>query len=55
MPYLIHKRGKSPRDQVLCARDKESDARRLINSFESIDLEADLYEPETYYIEEAIE
>ena len=52
MPYLIHKRGKSPRDQVLCARDKESDARRLINSFESIDLEADLYEPETYYIEE---
>ena len=52
MAYLIHKRGASPRDQVLCSRNTEKEAIRLISKFESIDLEADLYEPETYYIEE---
>lgn len=52
MAYLIHKRGASPRDQVLCERKTEREARELINRFESIDVREDIFEPDTYYIEE---
>ena len=55
MKYLIHKRGGSLRDQVLCSRPTEREARELVNRFESIDVEEEVFEPETYYIEEVRE
>ena len=49
MRYFIRKR---PSGQVLCERATEKEAIRLISEFESIDIEQDAYEPDTYYFTE---
>lgn len=49
MAYLIRKR---PSNEAITKTVTENEAIRLISCFESIDIDADIFEPDTYYIEE---
>ena len=49
MAYLVKKK---PDGIIMVRAETEHDARVIISAVESIEIQADIFEPDTYYIEE---